>query len=89
MAAFMGYCLDFARWMEAEANIEENGILIDGLRNPAVLIADQYQKSCYRLMGEFGMTPSSRSKLIIPSKEDEKDPMEALIAKSAKRKKKK
>jgi P27 family predicted phage terminase small subunit len=71
--ALAAYCQNYARWIAAEAEIENRGILIttpngDLKRNPAVGIAADAMKLMKSFLIEFGMTPSSRSRVKICEK---------------------
>jgi len=89
--ALAAYCHAFARWMEAEVEIRRLGIVVmepifHGERflgckykkNPAVTISEQAQKIMKAFLVEFGMTPSSRSRVRI-EKPTEADPMDEFL----------
>ena len=70
------YCETYARWMDATADVQERGMLIEfekeskaGLVytavevNPHVSIASKAFDQLRLMMIEFGMTPSSRTKV--------------------------
>lgn len=75
--ALAGYCVSYARWMEAQKQIDKHGILIeesvfdkDGeevdvrvKRNPAISIAHAELKNMKSFLIEFGMTPAARSRI--------------------------
>ena len=76
--ALAGYCQSYARWKEAEEVVEKHGILIetkDGYAvSPRVVVAQKYLNICRLLCVEFGMTPSSLSRMTFGSGDgDEKD----------------
>ena len=78
-AALAAYCHAYARWFQAETEILELGIvvrepiLVAGVetgyvrykKNPAVTISEGAMKLMKSFLIEFGMTPSSRSRLIV------------------------
>ncbi len=69
MAAFAGYCQAYARWKEAEEFITQHGSMIrtpNGYLQqvPQVSIAQTNMKIMLRFITEFGLTPSSRSRII-------------------------
>lgn len=91
--ALAAYCHAFARWMEAEVEIRRLGIVVmepifSGERflgckykkNPAVTISEGAMKIMKAFLVEFGMTPSSRSRVRIekPAAGDE-DPLDAFL----------
>lgn len=69
MAAFASYCQAFARWKEAEEFITQHGTIVRTPSGywqtvPQVSIAQTYNKIMTKLAIEFGLTPSSRSRII-------------------------
>lgn len=87
MAAFAGYCQAYARWKEAEEYISEHGTVMKALSGycqqvPQVSIAQTYLKIMNRFCEQFGLTPSSRSRIVAENGEDkESDAMELLLYK--------
>ncbi|WP_044294506.1 phage terminase small subunit P27 family [Robinsoniella peoriensis] len=87
MAAFAGYCQAYARWKEAEEYISENGAVIQTPSGyyqqiPQVSIAQTYLKIMNRFCEQFGLTPSSRCRIVTDKGEDEgSDTMEILLHK--------
>lgn len=90
-AALAGYCQAWGRWVEAENKLKElntmspdkmaflykttNGNLII---NPLLSVANKAMEQMHKFLIEFGMSPSSRSRIITePNKV--KDPMEELL----------
>lgn len=82
MAAFAGYCQAYARWKEAEEFITQHGTIVKTPSGywqqvPQVSIAQTYLKIMNRFAEQFGLTPSSRSRIIAESTgksaEDEMD----------------
>ena len=94
--ALAAYCHAYARWMEAEAEISRVGILVaepifglgDRLlgvkykKNPAVTVSEAAMKLMKSFLVEFGMTPSSRSRVRIAPPTDE-DPLDSFLKGSA------
>ena len=69
MAAFAGYCQAYARWKEAEEFITQHGSIVKTPSGywqtvPQVSIAQTYLKIMNRFAEQFGLTPSSRSRII-------------------------
>ncbi len=87
MAAFAGYCQAYARWKEAEGYISEHGAIMETPSGycqqvPQVSIAQTYLKIMNRFCEQFGLTPSSRSRIVADAGEDrESDAMEILLFK--------
>ena len=87
MAAFAGYCQAYARWKEAEEYISEHGAIMETPSGycqqvPQVSIAQTYLKIMNRFCEQFGLTPSSRSRIVADAGEDkESDAMEILLFK--------
>lgn len=82
-AALIGYCQSWARYVEAEKFLKDNATTFETDKGyiqqvPQVGIAQKYLKLCYTFMTEFGLTPSARGRMSLPSGEDE-DPMEKLF----------
>lgn len=66
--AFSFYCQAYARWIEAEGEIKKTGLVIkttngNFINSPYVGIANTSMRDCHRYLIEFGMTPSSRTKV--------------------------
>lgn len=63
------YCRAYAEWREAGKSLDENGryYVEDGTmkENPAGKAMRAWATICHKLLCEFGMTPSSRTRLII------------------------
>ena len=83
--AFAGYCQSYAKWKEAQEHITEEGPVYTtetGYQrpNPWIAISDTNQKLMLQFGSEFGLTPSSRSRIVAGSDiHDEKDDMENLL----------
>lgn len=68
------YCVLFARWKKAEKMVREKGDIIkttngNYVQNPYLSIANKSILEMSRLASEFGMTPSSRSRVTIAKPE--------------------
>ena len=65
--ALAAYCVAFARWVEAEEKIQLFGTVIkvgNSLQvSPYLSVANKAMFQMCRLLGDFGMTPSSRSRV--------------------------
>ena len=85
MAAFAGYCQAYAWWKEAEEFITQHGSIVKTPSGywqqvPQVSIAQTYLKIMNRFAEQFGLTPSSRSRIIAEDNSNSTvDEMEALL----------
>lgn len=84
-SAFSGYCQAYARWKEAEEFLSKHGTIFKTPSGyiqqvPQVSIAQTYLKIMKDFCSEFGLTPSSRSRINAgTAKGDTDDPMEELL----------
>ena len=72
MAAFAAYCQSYARWKEAQEHIDSEGSTFETdkgyqQQTPWVGIANTNQKLMLQAASEFGLTPSSRSRIVAGS----------------------
>lgn len=72
------YCESWGRYCDAQAEVSEHGILIEGYRgglvkNPAAQLVRDAFSDMIRLALEFGMTPSSRGRMTIPGSDNESE----------------
>lgn len=85
MAAFAGYCQAYSRWKEAEEFITKHGTIVKTPSGywqqvPQVSIAQTYLKIMKDFCSEFGLTPSTRSRINIGSENrNSADPMEEIL----------
>ena len=85
MAAFASYCQAYARWKEAEEFLTQHGTIVKTPSGywqqvPQVSIAQTYNKIMTKLATEFGLTPSSRSRIIAGDGEaSSRDEMEDIL----------
>ena len=75
-AALAAYCQVWGRWVEAEEVVVIQGLTVatlkrDQAKNPHLDIADRCLKQMREYLVEFGMTPSSRSRLSIKPRSEE------------------
>ena len=80
-AAFAGYCQSYAKWKAAEGFIKKNGMTYEIPKRdkegkvistyiavfPEVYIARQCLNQIKAFASEFGLTPSSRGRICLPS----------------------
>lgn len=85
MAAFASYCQAYARWKEAEEFLTQHGTIVRTPSGywqtvPQVSIAQTYNKIMTKLATEFGLTPSSRSRIVAGEGEKStEDEMEEIL----------
>lgn len=87
-ASLSAYCLEWARFVEAEEHIRENGMVLlqiekeldDGrilisrsVKNPAVTISHAAQAQMRAWCAEFGLSPSARSRVKLPGRSGDGD----------------
>jgi P27 family predicted phage terminase small subunit len=70
--ALAAYCVAFSRWLEAEELVKKYGTIVKSptkgfpMKSPYLTVADQAMESMRKFMVEFGLTPSSRSRIKVP-----------------------
>ena len=85
MAAFAGYCQAYARWKEAEEFLTQHGSIVrtpNGYLQqvPQVSIAQTNEKIMLKFCEQFGLTPSSRSRIVADAEGGgEEDELEELL----------
>ena len=85
MATFASYCQAYARWKEAEEFISQHGTIVKTPSGywqtvPQVSTAQTYNKIMTKIAAEFGLTPSSRSRIIAGNgMSNPEDEMEKLL----------
>jgi P27 family predicted phage terminase small subunit len=72
-AALTTYCLTWARLMDAEEKLRTIGAVVKTpngwlAHSPYLAIATKATEQLVRILVEFGMTPSSRSRISVPPK---------------------
>jgi len=83
--ALAGYCQSYARWREAEMLISKINLLYSKQdkivkKSHFVREAQRYLEICKSMCVEFGMTPSSRGRMLLPNEnKKEKDDFEKLL----------
>ena len=65
------YCVLWSRWVAAEIKLAETGLVIvtksgNVIQNPLLGVANRAQAELRRWAVEYGMTPSSRSRVNVP-----------------------
>jgi len=62
------YCQYWARWCDAEERVRHDGEVIrttngNRIQNPELGVANRAAELCHKFAAEFGMTPSSRTRV--------------------------
>jgi len=75
--ALAAYCVKYSEWVEATGMVKDKGMILSGKNgaytNPAVWIAAKALKQMIAIGTEFGMTPSSRSRIKVEPAEKKDD----------------
>jgi P27 family predicted phage terminase small subunit len=91
--ALAAYCQCYSRWREAEKLIDKHGPIVEEpilnkegdvvgtkyKKNPACNIAKEMVVQMRAFLSLFGLDPSSRSRLRVGEKKQEKDPLQELL----------
>lgn len=82
------YCQAYGRWVEAEAKAVEHGLVVkttngNAIPNPYLGVANKAAKQMLEILVEFGMTPSSRTRVTAVEEPDAGDPKARFFAQSA------
>lgn len=79
-AALAAYCQCWARWVQAETAMREDGFRMISITDngypvvsPWLNVANTAMKQMLRFLTEFGMTPSSRSRVTVGAEEEDDD----------------
>ena len=84
ISALEAYCTAYARWVEAEDKIRAHGMIVKSpkgypMQSPYLAIANKAVEQMRGFLTEFGMTPSSRSRVSVGDKKKKgDDPWENL-----------
>lgn len=68
-AALAAYCVTYSRWVEAEQMVKKYGMIVKSpvkefpMKSPYLCIAEGAMEQMRRLLVEFGLTPSSRTRV--------------------------
>ena len=84
LTAFEAYCATYSTWQEATERIQKTGVLIKApsgypIVSPYVSIANKAMIEMRKWLVEFGMTPSSRARVVVPNEKKESDPLEQYL----------
>lgn len=84
-SALAAYCTAYARWVQAEEQVAKFGTIVKSpekgfpMKSPYLTIADQALETMRKFMVEFGLTPSSRSRIRMPGHGQAVDEFEAFV----------
>lgn len=77
-SALAAYCQAYSRWVEAEEKLKDEDLTVttangNVLQNPLVNIANKQMLLMHRYLTEFGMTPSSRTRIQVKKDDGESE----------------
>jgi len=83
-AALARYCVVWCRWLDAEQEVKARGPVVktqggNVIQNPFLSIANRCLSQIAQIESEFGMTPSSRSRIRAESGLKTVDPFESFL----------
>lgn len=84
-AALAAYCVVYSRWVAAEAQVRRQGTIVKSplknfpMKSPYLTVADQAMETMRKFMVEFGLTPSSRSRIRVPGNPRAMDEFDAFL----------
>ena len=85
--ALAGYCMAYSRWLKAERELVkgftyeyyDKSFKIKRTNKPEVAIARDALNQVKAFCAEFGLTPSSRARMIVPGVKKGEDPLDKLL----------
>ena len=69
------YSITWSTWIRMQLEVWKEGVVVDGKTNPKQYEANKAADRLYKLGAEFGLNPSSRSRLSANPKENKGDPI--------------
>ncbi len=84
-SALAAYCTVYSRWVAAERQVRQYGTVILSpnkkfpMKSPHLTIADQALETMRKFMVEFGLTPSSRSRIRLPEDSQAADEFDTFL----------
>ena len=84
-AALAAYCTAYSRWVTAERQVQRLGTIVKSplknfpMKSPYLTVADQALENMRKFMVEFGLTPSSRSRIRMPEGSRAGDEFDAFL----------
>ena len=71
LSALAAYCVVYGRWVAAEGAVRRRGLMVPAkprsknlVQNPFLAIANKALQQMLRLLVEFGLTPSTRTRIM-------------------------
>jgi P27 family predicted phage terminase small subunit len=83
--ALAAYCVAYSRWIHAEQQVKKYGSIVKSpekgfpMKSPYLCIADQAMEAMRKFMVEFGLTPSSRSRIKVPGDLEAQDEFDTFL----------
>ena len=87
-AALAAYCQAYGRWVEAEQNVQKYGTVMISpdkgwpIQSPYLAIANKALEQMHKFLVEFGMSPSSRSRISVDKKQEHESVLDELWSKA-------
>ena len=83
-AALALYCQAWARWLEAEKALKTYGVMVKSpngfpMQSPYLAVANKAMEQIRAMLTEFGMSPSSRTRVHAAPQADEEDELERWL----------
>ncbi len=77
-AALSAYCQAWGRWIEAEERLRQHGVIVRSpngfpVQSPYLAVANKAMAQMSKLLVEFGLSPSSRSRIQGPTDDPDDD----------------
>ena len=81
--ALARYAVVWCRWLDAEAEVKRRGPVVKTeagniIQNPFLSVANECLLQMAQIESEFGLTPSSRSRIRMAEPADQADPFEDI-----------
>ena len=82
--ALARYAVVWCRWLDAEAEVKRRGPVVKTeagniIQNPFLAVANKCLLQMAQIESEFGLTPSSRSRIRMAEPADQADPFEEYL----------
>jgi P27 family predicted phage terminase small subunit len=83
--ALAAYCTAYSRWVLAEEQVRKFGAIVKSpekgfpMKSPYLTVADQSMEAMRKFMVEFGLTPSSRSRIRVPDDPEAADEFDRFL----------
>jgi P27 family predicted phage terminase small subunit len=88
LTAFAAYCQAYGRWQQAESELAKQGSIVLApsgfpIQNPYLAVSNKAVEHMHKFLTEFGMTPSSRSRVQVAGTGKKTNKFAALSGKTA------